>query len=61
MFDTDRQSTETRRHHAVVIRTQHGGTIVPVALVLVLAVAAVALRPNTAQLCAKLEDFPCGP
>ncbi len=71
MFEIDRQSatafprsaggTRDRGIHAVAIKTQRSGTIMPVLLVLVLAVAAVALRPDTAQLCAKLDDFPCGP
>jgi len=40
---------------------QHGRMVLPILLVIVLAVATLALSPATAEVCAKLEDFPCGP
>ncbi len=38
-----------------------GGVLLPILLVIILAVAAIGLSPTTASVCAKLEDFPCGP
>ena len=49
------------RRQATAYAAAPGGLILPVLLLVVLAVAAVGLSPATAQLCAKLEDFPCGP
>jgi hypothetical protein len=50
-----------RPRDAVSAVAHRGGTIQALLLVIVLAVAAIALSPGSAQVCAKLEDFPCGP
>ncbi len=41
--------------------TWRRGVLLPILLVTILAVAAIGLSPTTASVCAKLEDFPCGP
>ena len=51
---------DDRGHKAGWSGARLGAIILPV-LLIVLAVAAMGLGPATAQLCAKLEDFPCGP
>ncbi len=61
VFLSQAGSNRNRLPAPVATVARRGGTIMPVLLLLVLAVAAVALRPDTAQFCAKLEDFPCGP
>jgi hypothetical protein len=38
-----------------------GRVLLPILLVIILAVAAIGLSPTTASICAKLQDFPCGP
>ncbi len=40
---------------------RHGRVIAPVLLLIALAAATVAMRPDAAQLCAKLGEVPCGP
>ncbi len=55
------ESEQARARDAVATGADRRAMIVPVLLVLVLAVGAIALRPDAAQLCAKLGDFPCGP
>jgi hypothetical protein len=70
MLDIDRQTAATRQagKRAAVLNyaggrqdRARGGLILPILLLIVLAMVAIGLSPTTAQLCAKLQDFPCGP